>query len=110
MEVWPRRLIFRYRSAAHFIEVFRGWYGPVHKAFAALPVYRASALETDQTALLHRLNRAGPASLVVPSEYLEVVVRLRWRLAELEMYRPGCRASRRPLGPPVLHDRRRGLP
>jgi len=28
----------------------------------------------DITALLNRLNTAGPASLVVPSEYLEVVI------------------------------------
>jgi len=65
---------FRYRSAAHFIDVFRTWYGPVHKAFLALSAADAAALEDDLTQLLNRLNRAGPASLVVPSEYLEVVV------------------------------------
>ena len=64
---------FRYRSASHFIDVFRTRYGPVHKAFAALPVEQGAALERDLTELLDRLNRAGPASLVVPSEYLEVV-------------------------------------
>jgi len=65
---------FRYRSAAHFIEVFRTWYGPVHKAFASLPEEGASALERDLGALLESMNRAGPRSLVVPSEYLEVVI------------------------------------
>ena len=65
---------FRYRSAAHFIDVFRTWYGPVHKAFAALPPENASALETDLTELLNRMNRAGNGTLVVPSEYLEIVV------------------------------------
>ena len=65
---------FRYRSAAHFIDVFRTWYGPVHKAFAALPAEQGAALERDLTELLERLNRAGAGSLVVPSEYLEVVV------------------------------------
>ena len=65
---------FRYRSAAHFIDVFRTWYGPVHKAFAALPADQGAALERDLTELLDRLNRAGPGSLVVPSEYLEIVV------------------------------------
>ncbi|VVN90936.1 class I SAM-dependent methyltransferase [Pseudomonas fluorescens] len=70
-----RRLFnFRYRSAAHFIEVFRTWYGPVHKAFAALEADAALALEHDLTELLNSLNRAGPDSLVVPSEYLEVVI------------------------------------
>jgi SAM-dependent methyltransferase len=65
---------FRYRSPAHFIDVFRTWYGPVHKAFLALPEADATALENDLTQLLSRLNRAGPTSLVVPSEYLEVVI------------------------------------
>jgi SAM-dependent methyltransferase len=65
---------FRYRSAAHFIDVFRTWYGPVHKAFLALSAADATALEDDLTQLLNRMNRAGPASLVVPSEYLEIVV------------------------------------
>lgn len=65
---------FRYRSAEHFIEVFRTWYGPVHKAFAALPADKAAELERDLAALLNGTNRAGPDSLVVPSEYVEVVV------------------------------------
>ncbi|MCY1447870.1 hypothetical protein D9M71_645100 [compost metagenome] len=69
-----RQFNFRYRSAAHFIEVFRTWYGPVHKAFAALPADSAEVLERDLTELLERSNRAGPDSLVVPSEYLEVVI------------------------------------
>jgi hypothetical protein len=64
---------FRDRSAAHFIDVFRTWYGPVHKAFAALSGEQGAALERDLAELLARLDRAGPASLVVPSEYLEVV-------------------------------------
>ena len=65
---------FRYRSAAHFIDVFRTWYGPVHKAFAALPVDGATALEKDLTELLNRMNRGGDGALVVPSEYLEIVI------------------------------------
>ena len=73
--VATRRIFnFRYRSAAHFIDVFRTWYGPVHKAFAALSGSDAAALEDDLTQLLNRSNRAGSSSLVVPSEYLEVLV------------------------------------
>ena len=74
IEVRPRVFNFRYRSAAHFIDVFRAWYGPVHKAFGALPPDKAATLERDLTELLNRLNRAGAGSLVVPSEYLEAVV------------------------------------
>ena len=77
ISVTPRLFHFRYRSAAHFIEVFRNWYGPIHKAFAALPADGAVALEHDLTDLLTRMNQAGNASLVVPSEYLEVVLHRR---------------------------------
>ena len=73
LAIATRTFNFRYRSAAHFIDVFRTWYGPVHKAFAALPAEQGAALERDLTELIDRLNRAGPGSLVVPSEYLEVV-------------------------------------
>jgi ubiquinone/menaquinone biosynthesis C-methylase UbiE len=72
--VEPRLFHFRYRSAAHFVEVFREYYGPVHKAFAALSTEDAQALELDLTALLDGMNRAGAGSLVVPGEYLEVVI------------------------------------
>ena len=69
-----RHFNFRYRSAAHFVQVFRDWYGPTHKAFATLSAAGQKALEADLLALLGRLNTAGPGSLVVPSEYLEIVV------------------------------------
>ena len=70
----PRFFNFRYRSAAHFVQVFRDYYGPTHKAFAALDTMRAAALEADIIALLEELNVGGPHSLVVPSEYLEVII------------------------------------
>ncbi|OWJ96197.1 SAM-dependent methyltransferase [Pseudomonas sp. A46] len=70
----PRLFNFRYQSAEHFLEVFRTWYGPIHKAFAALPAESAQALENDLIELIERLNRAGPDSLILPSEYLEVVI------------------------------------
>ena len=54
--------------------MFRDYYGPTHKAFAALDAAGATALERDITALLRQMNVAGASSLVVPSEYLEVVV------------------------------------
>ncbi len=73
--VTTRRLFnFRYRSAEHFIDVFRTWYGPVHQAFRVLSPADAAGFESDLTSLLNRLNRAGSRSLVVPGEYLEVVI------------------------------------
>jgi len=65
---------FRYRSPAHWLQVFREYYGPVHKAFAALDSVRQKALETDIVRLLEELNVSGGSSLVVPGEYLEVVI------------------------------------
>ncbi len=69
-----RHFVFRYRSSAHWLQVFRAYYGPVLKAFAALDPAARPALERDITALLEELNVGGPAALVVPSEYLEVVI------------------------------------
>jgi len=65
---------FRYRSAAHWIEEFRNFYGPTLKAYAALDAAGQERLTRDLTALLERLNVGGPGSLVVPGEYLEVVI------------------------------------
>src|ERR1044071_4815994 len=70
-----RRLFtFRYESAAHWIQIFRDFYGPTHKAFAALPADGQKKLEADITMLLDRLNIGGRRSLVVPGEYLETVI------------------------------------
>ncbi len=74
IQVTERVFNFRYRSAAHFVDVFRQWYGPVHKAFAALPADKAQQLERDLCGMLDGLNRGGAGSLLVPSEYAEVVV------------------------------------
>jgi SAM-dependent methyltransferase len=65
---------FRYRSAAHWVQVFRDFYGPTHKAFAALDAKGQASLESDITALLENFNTAAHDSLVVPSEYFEVVL------------------------------------
>ncbi|AYD01715.1 class I SAM-dependent methyltransferase [Neorhizobium sp. NCHU2750] len=75
VEATKRNFVFRYRSAAHWIEVFRTWYGPVHKAFAALPTDGQVHLERDLEQLIGRFNRADDGTMVVPSDYLEVVVR-----------------------------------
>ena len=69
-----RTFAFRYRSARHFVEVFRTYYGPVRQAFAALEPARRDALERDLLALLGRHDRSGGRALVVPSEYLETVI------------------------------------
>lgn len=69
----PREFNFRYRSARHWLEVFRTWYGPMARAFDALPPPAALELAVELLALAEDHNRAGDGSLVVPATYLEVV-------------------------------------
>jgi len=69
-----REFVFRYRSALHWIEVFRTYYGPVTKAFGALDADAQAGLTRDLLELIERRNRSGDRALVLPSEYLEVVI------------------------------------
>jgi ubiquinone/menaquinone biosynthesis C-methylase UbiE len=70
----PRDFVFRYRSAEHFLEVFRTFYGPMLKAFDALDATNQQLLRDDLLALITSFNRANDGTMVVPSAYLEVVI------------------------------------
>jgi len=70
-----RDFVFRYHNAAHWLEVFRTFYGPLHKAFAALDSGMQESLSADLIALAEKFNRATDGTLVAPSEYIEVVIR-----------------------------------
>jgi ubiquinone/menaquinone biosynthesis C-methylase UbiE len=69
-----REFVFRYRSPAHWIEVFRTYYGPMNKTFGALDVEKQAAFTEDLQALMETRNRSGDRTLVLPSEYLEIVI------------------------------------
>jgi ubiquinone/menaquinone biosynthesis C-methylase UbiE len=69
-----RNFVFRYRSAGHWLELFKTYYGPVLKTFAALEPAAQTALQHDLMALIGQFNRSGDGSMVVPSEYLEIVI------------------------------------
>ena len=69
-----RNFVFRYRSPAHWLQIFKSYYGPVLKTFAALAPVAQAALDRDLLALIDRFNRSADASMVVPSEYLEIVI------------------------------------
>jgi ubiquinone/menaquinone biosynthesis C-methylase UbiE len=69
-----RNFVFRYRSVDHWLEVFRTYYGPVAKAFAALDAEHQQAYADDLRALVARFNRAHDGTVAVPSDYLEVVI------------------------------------
>jgi ubiquinone/menaquinone biosynthesis C-methylase UbiE len=70
----PRMFVFRYRSPEHFLDVFKSYYGPMLKAFAALDANGQAALRRDLLALVGEFNRAGDGTMVVHSEYLEAVI------------------------------------
>jgi ubiquinone/menaquinone biosynthesis C-methylase UbiE len=69
-----RQFMFRYRSPEHCLGVFRDTYGPVLKAFANLDAKGQDALAADLLALMARFNRAGDGTVVIPSDYLQVVI------------------------------------
>jgi ubiquinone/menaquinone biosynthesis C-methylase UbiE len=69
-----REFVFRYRSPAHWIEVFRTYYGPMNKTYGALDAEKQAAFTQDLLALMDSRNRSGDRTLVLPSEYLEVVI------------------------------------
>ena len=70
----PRHFTFRYRSPEHFLEIFRNYYGPMLKAFAALDETNGRGLRRDLLALIGSINAATDGTMIVPSEYLQVVI------------------------------------
>lgn len=69
-----RHFTFRYKSPEHFLDVFRTYYGPTHKAFGAIDPAAQEKLTADLLALMDNFNVASDGTLVVPSEYLEIVI------------------------------------
>jgi SAM-dependent methyltransferase len=77
VRIVERDFVFRYRSPLHWIEVFRTYYGPLHKTFGALSADKQSEFTRDLLELLEQGNRSQDRSLVLPSSYLEVVIERR---------------------------------
>jgi len=74
IEMTEKNFVFRYRSPQHFIDVFRTYYGPVHKAFLALDAQRQTDLERSILALIAEHNTARDGSMRVPAAYAEIVI------------------------------------
>jgi ubiquinone/menaquinone biosynthesis C-methylase UbiE len=74
IEANSRNFMFRYRSPEHFLDVFKTYYGPMLKAFAALDEAGRRGLSNDLLGLIGRMNRAQDGTMVVASEYLEIVI------------------------------------
>jgi hypothetical protein len=56
------------------VQVFRDYYGPVLKAFAALDGDRQAALYRDLAELARSADISGGKALVAPGAYLEAVI------------------------------------
>lgn len=72
--VTTKSYVFRYLSTEHWLDIFRNYYGPVHKAFGALPSEQQQALAQDISQLIDEFNLAKDGSVKVPSTYLEIVI------------------------------------
>jgi SAM-dependent methyltransferase len=73
LDAQPRHFVFRYRSAQHWLDTFRTFYGPTLKAFGSLDDAAAKTLESELLALAEASNTSTTGALRIPSEYLEVV-------------------------------------
>ena len=77
LEATRKNFAFRYRTPQHWLETFRTYYGPIHKAFSTLDATRQELLTADLIDLVRRFNSVTDGGMVVPSEYLEVVITVR---------------------------------
>jgi SAM-dependent methyltransferase len=73
VEITRKHFVFRYRSAEDFFETFRRYYGPIERAWTALDEAGRASLRDGLVALAAANNRDTRGTLVVPSEYLEIV-------------------------------------
>ena len=73
LDVTEQTFTFRFTSAEEFVAVFRRWYGPTVKAFAALEGAAQDALERDLVALARRFDLHGADATAIPSTYIEAI-------------------------------------
>jgi SAM-dependent methyltransferase len=72
-----RTAMLRHHSPEAAVAFFGRYFGPITTAFAALEAPDRGRLEGDLVDLVASANRSGDATVVVPFEYLEVVLRRR---------------------------------
>ena len=74
IEETPRQFTFRYHSPEHWLDIFSTYYGPMVKAFEALDEAAGASLRNEVERLIGQHNRATDGTMVVPSDYLEIVI------------------------------------
>ncbi len=62
-----------FRSADHYIEYFRQYFGPTQAAYERVGPEGEQALTDDLRAFLEEANTAGDRALVLEAEYLQVI-------------------------------------
>ncbi|MDP8926781.1 MAG: NYN domain-containing protein [Actinomycetota bacterium] len=70
--------VFRYPSPQFYVELSWAHVGVNREALEAFDASKQDALLGDLEDLVHRLNRSGDETMVVSSDYLEVVAVRRW--------------------------------
>lgn len=73
-EILKRSYVWRYNSPQHWLDLWHEVYGPLQKAFGTLDAEGQAALSANLIALIDRFNVADDGTMVVPGDYLEVVV------------------------------------
>jgi SAM-dependent methyltransferase len=68
-----RIFVFRYRSVGHYLQILQTYLGPTRESFRLLGVEEKDSLRGDLADLVNRFNRSGDETMMVPSDYLEVV-------------------------------------
>lgn len=68
-----RTFVFRYRSVHHYLEMLQTYLGPTRESFRSLGQAEQESLADELADLVNRFNRSGDETMVVPSDYLEVV-------------------------------------
>jgi SAM-dependent methyltransferase len=62
-----------FRSADHYLDFFRSYFGPIKAAYEKIGPEGEQALTTDLKAVLEELNVGDSRALVVEPEYLQVI-------------------------------------
>ncbi len=74
IDVKEKQFLFRYHSPEHFVDIFRSYYGPVHKAFLSLDEQGRTDLERAIMSLIAEHNTASDGSMRIPADYAEIVL------------------------------------
>ena len=73
LEIQRRTFVFRYPSPRFYVELSRVHVGFMREVLEGLDESKQDALLGEWADLVHRFNRSGDETMVMPSDYLEVV-------------------------------------